>query len=93
MYKKVLSGEKELSVSEDSYHSWKNHAQYCTDHSIFNYYENRLEELRRKKIVIENGYYISDRTSIEKPYAYIDLGTLYLPFDIESNEEEGGIQI
>ena len=90
LYKKVLSGEKELSVLEDSYRSWKNHAQYCTDYSIFNYYENRLEELRRKKMVIENGYYISDRTSIEKPYAYIDSGTLYLPFDIESNEEEGG---
>lgn len=90
LYKKVLSGEKELSVLEDSYRSWKNHAQYCTDHSIFNFYENRLEELRRKKMVIENGYYISDRTSIEKPYAYIDSGTLYLPFDIESNEEEGG---
>ena len=90
LYKKVLSGEKELSVLEDSYRSWKNHAQYCTDHSIFNYYENRLEELRRKKMVIENGYYISDRTSIEKPYAYIDSGTLYLPFDIESNDEEGG---
>lgn len=41
-------------------------------------------------MVIENGYYISDRTSIEKPYAYIDSGTLYLPYDIESNEEEGG---
>lgn len=90
LYKKVLSGEKELSVLENSYRSWKNHAQYCTDHSIFNYYENRLEELRRKKMVIENGYYISDRTSIEKPYAYIDSGTLYLPYDIESNEEEGG---
>ena len=39
---------------------------------------------------IENGYYISERTSNEKPYAYIDSGTLYLPFDIENNEEEGG---
>lgn len=41
-------------------------------------------------MVIDGGYYISERTSNEKPYAYVDSGTLYLPFDIESNKEEGG---
>ena len=41
-------------------------------------------------MVIDGGYYISERTSNEKPYAYIDSGTLYLPFDIGNNEEEGG---
>ena len=42
-------------------------------------------------MVIENGYYISERTSNEKPYAHIDSGTLYLPFGIENNDaEEGG---
>ena len=42
-------------------------------------------------MVIENGYYVSDRTSNEKPYAHIDSGTLYLPFGIENNDaEEGG---
>lgn len=40
---------------------------------------------------IENGYYISERTSNEKPYAYIDSGTLYLPFNVENNNAgEGG---
>lgn len=38
---------------------------------------------------IENGYYISERTSNEKPYAYIDSGTLYLPFNVESAGEGG----
>ena len=52
LYKKVLSGEKDLSVLEDSYRSWKNHAMYCTDHAIFRYYENKLKELRRHR----NGY-------------------------------------
>lgn len=42
-------------------------------------------------MVIDGGYYISDRTSMEKPYAHIDSGTLYLPFDVENNNaEEGG---
>ena len=49
LYKKVLAGEKDLSVLEDSYCSWKNHAQYCTDWSIFRYYENKLKKLRRDK--------------------------------------------
>lgn len=40
---------------------------------------------------IDSGYYISERTSINVPYAYIDSGTLYLPYDIEDNDaEEGG---
>ena len=42
-------------------------------------------------MVIDGGYYISERTSNEKPYAHIDSGTLYLPFDVGENEaEEGG---
>lgn len=52
LYKKVLTGEKDLSVLEDSYRSWKNHAMYCTDYSIFRYCENKLKELRRYR----NGY-------------------------------------
>lgn len=42
-------------------------------------------------MVIDGGYYISDRTSNEKPYAHIDTGVLYLPFEIQNNDaEEGG---
>lgn len=42
-------------------------------------------------MVIDGGYYISERTSNEKPYAHIDTGVLYLPFEIKNNEaEEGG---
>ena len=42
-------------------------------------------------MVIDGGYYIAERTSNEKPYAYIDSGVLYLPFDVGDNvEEEGG---
>ena len=42
-------------------------------------------------MVINGGYYISERTSNEKPYAHIDSGTLYLPYDIDKNDaEEGG---
>ena len=40
---------------------------------------------------IDGGYYISERTSLEKPYAHIDTGVLYLPFEIQNNDaEEGG---
>ena len=42
-------------------------------------------------MVIDGGYYISERTSNEKPYAHIDSGTLYLPFGVSENDaEEGG---
>ena len=42
-------------------------------------------------MVISGGYYISERTSLEKPYAHIDTGVLYLPFEIQNNDaEEGG---
>ena len=42
-------------------------------------------------MVINGGYYISERTSLEKPYAHIDTGVLYLPFKIQNNDaEEGG---
>ena len=47
LYKMVLAGKKDLSALEKSYQSWKNHAMYCTDHKIFNYYESKLKELRR----------------------------------------------
>lgn len=42
-------------------------------------------------MVIDGGYYISERTSLEKPYAHIDTGVLHLPFEIQNNDaEEGG---
>lgn len=42
-------------------------------------------------MVIENGYYISERTSPTLPLTHIDLDTLYLPYDIEENDaDEGG---
>ena len=42
-------------------------------------------------MVIDGGYYISERISNEKPYAHIDAGVLYLPFEIQNNDaEEGG---
>ena len=42
-------------------------------------------------MVIDGGYYVSDRTSNDKPYAHIDTGVLYLPFEIQNNDaEEGG---
>lgn len=44
-----------------------------------------------ENVVIENGYYVSERTSPTLPVTHIDLGTLYLPYDIEENDaEEGG---
>lgn len=40
---------------------------------------------------IDDGYYISERTSNERPYARIDSNTLYLPFNVEDNDaDEGG---
>ena len=36
---------------------------------------------------IENGYYVSERTSMERPYPHLDAGTLYLPFEVEESEE------
>ena len=42
-------------------------------------------------MLIKDGYYISERTSNERPYAYIDSGTLYLPFDIEEKSSESGV--
>lgn len=42
-------------------------------------------------MVIENGYYVSERTSPTLPLTHIDLDTLYLPYDIEENDaDEGG---
>lgn len=42
-------------------------------------------------MVIENGYYVSERTSPTVPVSHIDLDTLYLPYDIEENDaDEGG---
>lgn len=45
--KKVTDGSRDLRTLEKSYESWKNHASYATDHSIFGYYENKLIKLRR----------------------------------------------
>lgn len=42
-------------------------------------------------MLIENGHYVADRMSMDKPIAYIDGGTLYVPYDIEQNDtDEGG---
>lgn len=42
-------------------------------------------------MVIEDGYYVSERTSPTRPLTHIDLDTLYLPYDIEENgADEGG---
>lgn len=46
IFKKVQSGKMEFSKLEESYRSWKEHASYCTNRSIFNYYEKRMEELK-----------------------------------------------
>ena len=45
--KKVENGELPLDKLISSYNSWMNHALYCSDYSVFRYYENRLKELRR----------------------------------------------
>lgn len=42
-------------------------------------------------MVINGGYYISERTSNERPYVHIDSGILYLPFDIEEKSSESGV--
>lgn len=49
MYKKVNRGDLELSKFQASYRSWKNHASFCTDKSIFIYYDTRMRELRKLK--------------------------------------------
>ena len=42
-------------------------------------------------MVIENGYYVSERTSPTVPVSHINLDTLYLPYDIKENDaDEGG---
>lgn len=44
-----------------------------------------------ENVVIEDGYYVSERTSPTRPLTHIDLDTLYLPYDIEENgADEGG---
>lgn len=78
-----LVANKELNMDKllKSYYSWKTHASYVTDHSIFNYYEKRIKE-ELFNMTIENGYYISERTSEKMPTSYKDANTFYLPVDI-----------
>ena len=47
MFKKVQSKQMELGKLEKSYCSWKEHVKYCSDCSILNYYEKRMEELKK----------------------------------------------
>lgn len=46
--KKVMNKEMELKDLEKSYNSWKKHASIATDIN-FEYYENKLEKLRKEK--------------------------------------------
>lgn len=49
MYKKVKCGSLSFDKLEESYHSWENHASFCTDKSIFVYYDTRMKELKKLK--------------------------------------------
>lgn len=46
MHKLVKNGKLEVKKLEESYKSWKNHAMICTDKTIFNYYEQKMREVR-----------------------------------------------
>lgn len=83
-----LVANKELNIDKllKSYYSWKAHASYVTDHSIFNYYEKRIKE-ELFNMTIENGYYISERTSEKTPTSYKDANTFYLPVNIEELDD------
>lgn len=45
--KKVREGSMEYEKLCKSYESWKEHASFCTETKIFNYYERKLKELRK----------------------------------------------
>lgn len=83
-----LVADKKLAVEQllKSYYSWKAHASYVTDHSIFNYYEKRIKELIFN-MTIENGYYVADCTSKKVPVSKKDADTFYLPVNIRKNED------
>lgn len=49
MYKKVKCGSLSFDKLEESYRSWKNHASFCTDKSIFVYYDTRMKALKKLK--------------------------------------------
>ena len=88
MIKLVKSGKISEEALLKSFLSWKSHASFCTSEGLFDYFYEKFKEIG---MTIKDGYYISERTSAEKPLAHIDTGTLYLPFDIQENEaEEGG---
>lgn len=88
MIKLVKSGKISEETLLKSFLAWKSHASFCTSEGLFDYFYERFKEIG---MTIKDGYYISERTSAEKPLAHIDTGTLYLPFDIRENEgEEGG---
>ena len=46
--RKVRNGELELAKLQKSYGSWRNHAEICTDKSVFGYYEKRLKQLKEE---------------------------------------------
>lgn len=80
LYRKVLGGEVGVNALLTSYNSWKRHAEYCTDHKIFVYYENRLKEMIR--LTIDSGFYIAECISNEYPMARQNANTFYLPINI-----------
>lgn len=46
--RKVRNGELELAKLQKSYGSWRNHAELCTDKTLFGYYEKRLKQLKEE---------------------------------------------
>ena len=86
MYKKVEAKELEFDKLLVSFASWKSHVKFCTEHGIFNYYEKKIKELILK-MTINEGYYVSERTSSNIPVAKKDLNTFYLPVNVEKNED------
>lgn len=86
IYKKVEAKELEFDKLLVSYASWKSHVKFCTEYGIFSYYENKIKELILK-MTINEGYYISERTSSNIPVAKKDLNTFYLPVNVEKTDD------
>ena len=82
MIKLVASKELSIDALLKSYYSWKTYALYVTNHDIFKYYEKRIKEMIFS-MTIENGYYVSERTSEKLPVSHKNGNTFYLPVDIE----------
>lgn len=47
MLRKVATGDMQIQALEKSYRSWREHASFCTDKSIFNYYNDKINRLKR----------------------------------------------